>query len=47
MAVNEFDKPKSAMGLLFRHSEFGLAIGVVCILIVLIIPLPTAVLLLP
>ncbi len=43
MAVNKVDVPKSSMisSLIFKHSEFGLAIGVLSIIVVLIVPLPT------
>ncbi|MFQ5962969.1 MAG: flagellar biosynthesis protein FlhA [Candidatus Scalinduaceae bacterium] len=41
MAENEIIKYRPAVQLLFKNSEYGLAIGVVCILVVLIIPLPT------
>lgn len=43
MAVNKVDAPKSSMisSLIFKHSEFGLAIGVLSIIVVLIVPLPT------
>jgi flagellar biosynthesis protein FlhA len=41
MAVNKANIPKPSIPPLFKHSEFGLAIGVISILVVLIIPLPT------
>jgi flagellar biosynthesis protein FlhA len=41
MAVNKLDMPRSSLPLLFKHSEFGLAIGVLSIIVILIIPLPT------
>jgi flagellar biosynthesis protein FlhA len=41
MAVNKVNMPKPSIPILFKHSEFGLAIGVITILVVLIIPLPT------
>ena len=43
MAVNKVDVPKSSTisSLIFKHSEFGLAIGVLSIIVVLIVPLPT------
>jgi len=41
MAVNKLDMPRPSLPLLFKHSEFGLAIGVLSILVILIIPLPT------
>ena len=43
MAVNKVDVTKSSMisSLIFKHSEFGLAIGVLSIIVVLIVPLPT------
>ncbi len=41
MSTKGFDENGFAMKSIFKHSEYGLAIGVVSILIVLIIPLPT------
>ncbi|MHC4182168.1 MAG: flagellar biosynthesis protein FlhA [Planctomycetota bacterium] len=41
MAVNKFDMTRPSLPSIFKHSEFGLAIGVIGILVVLIIPLPT------
>ncbi|MDR4505524.1 MAG: flagellar biosynthesis protein FlhA [Candidatus Scalindua sp.] len=41
MRRKEFNENGITMNAIFKHSEYGLAIGVVCILIVLIIPLPT------
>jgi flagellar biosynthesis protein FlhA len=41
MAVNKLDMPRPSLPLLFKHSEFGLAIGVLSIIVILIIPLPT------
>ncbi len=41
MAENKLNMPGSPMAFLLKNSEYGLAVGVVSILIVLIIPLPT------
>lgn len=41
MAISELNNPKSSSSFIYKYSEYGLALGVVCILIVLIIPLPT------
>ncbi len=41
MPTNEQNISRHSMSSLFKEGEFGLAIGVVCIIAVLIIPLPT------
>ena len=41
MKTDEFNGNGITMKSIFKHGEYGLAIGVVCILILLIVPLPT------
>ncbi|ODS30707.1 MAG: flagellar biosynthesis protein, partial [Candidatus Scalindua rubra] len=41
MVEKELNVPRSATGSLLKHSEYVLALGVVCILFVLVVPLPT------
>ncbi len=41
MAANELNISRPAEPFLFKHGEYILALGVLCILVVLIIPLPT------
>ncbi len=41
MAENEKNVPRNHIKHIFKHSEFVLAAGVLCILVVLIVPLPT------
>ncbi len=41
MAVKKLSVPRLSIPSLFKNSEYGLAIGVVSILVVLVIPLPT------
>ncbi|MCP5006856.1 MAG: EscV/YscV/HrcV family type III secretion system export apparatus protein, partial [Planctomycetes bacterium] len=41
MSTKGLDKSGFNTNTIFKHSEYGLAVGVVCILIVLIVPLPT------